>query len=191
VPIALRLRADTIVGPEHLTPETAMIRVLLVWPCLILAALLVWALSTASASRAEFDPQFESLADPGRFEASIANQDGFPEARQALAIGNIVGHLAAMFRSYPNRADDWLSSIANKRVAVFAVVALGLAGDPAKAKEFAHRRNIGSADLLSVLLYPGGDRFPLPQAAFAKVPLGDIRAHNGTLEQMRQELPWH
>lgn len=160
------------------------------WSHLVLAVLVAIGLGASTAISGKRDRGIEPFADPDRLEASIVEYDGWPESQLAKASGNIIGQFAAMFRSYPDRVDDWLSPIANRRVAIFAVIALRLADDPTKARAFAMRRQIDSAAIQTVLFFPGGDRFPQPLPRWRHAAFDDILDVVGTIETTAQVTAW-
>jgi hypothetical protein len=128
-------------------------------------------------------------ADPTRLAGFIAEYNGWPEEKQANGTGSIIGQFTALFRRHPDRLEAWLVAIESERIVTFAIVGLGLAGDPARAEKLANERKIDPALLASTLLYRGGPQFfpisgPVP-------PIGELLARNGTIETMKQRLAWH
>jgi hypothetical protein len=121
----------------------------------------------------------------------IASYDAMSEKNRAIAVGNIIGHMAAMFRVHPDRIDAWIAPIKQKRMEALAVIALGLAGREDKAMEFARLRRVDPAMVMTVYSSPGGDTFPAPQARWHNLAVADLLKDFGTLESMPQDYGWH
>lgn len=131
------------------------------------------------------------LGDPAGMAGSIASYDAMSETKRAIGVGNIVGHMAAMFRLHPDRIDAWIAPIKTRRMEALAVISLGLAGDQDEAAEFARLRKVDPAMIMAIISSSGGDAFPAEQPRWHNLAVADLLKEFGTLESMPQTFGWH
>jgi hypothetical protein len=150
--------------------------------------LVLGAFAEAAAANKASQPD---LGDPASMAGLIGSYDAMSETRLAVAVGNVIGHMAAMFRLHPDRIDAWVAPIKKKRMEALAVIALGLAGRQDKGVEFARLRKVDPAMVMTIYSSPGGDTFPAPQAQWRNLAVADLLKEFGTLETMPQTFGWH
>lgn len=119
----------------------------------------------------------------------IEEFDKAPEPKQAQAIGNLVGLSAGMFPQCPDRVESWIAGVKNERLATFAIVGLGLAGNADRGEKLAKERSIDPLLLASTILYQGGAQFisarpPVP-------PVAQQLGYVGTIDTMKQLWALH